>query len=56
MLYFIIMSEVMDFNYQFYLHSDITYICNCSLEVLNVIMAFEREMMALQMKATIYSF
>lgn len=30
----------MDFNYQFYLQSAITYICNCSLEVPNVIVFF----------------
>ena len=49
-LYFIILQEVMEFNYQVYLQSDIT----CDLEVSDVIMSFEREMMTSCIKPTIY--
>lgn len=45
---------MVDFNYQSYLQSDVTYICNCSLEVSNVIMSFETEMMISHIKPTIY--
>lgn len=44
----------MDFNYQVYLQSDMTYIYNCGLEVPNVIMSFEREMMTSPVKPAIY--
>lgn len=44
----------MDFNYQLYLQSDMTYIYNCGLEVPNVIMSFEREMMTSPVKPAIY--